>query len=231
MAQLDPHVSHSQLELGYRFHVTDQPHTIGYSSLGIVLNKKPTGHFFDPEQIALSVTPASVGRGPIEHLVVEYNWHGRSHYAVCAGRVVLTDRGDEIVKAFTFGGDLDIYPSSDYIAATISSSSPILDLSSSNGLPSLSLLLAAEVEVEMAARRAYWSSHDPGEFERRLARLAPHPAQLYQACLLRLSEKFNNDFHAKGDTMWQFSHVLNNEARRIQQEIGKDALPKLEEIL
>jgi len=231
MTKSDPRTPHTELELGYRFHVTDQATTIGYPSLGVVLHKEPTDHFFDPEHVSLLVTPASINNRPVEHLVVESDWHGGAHYEVCAGRIVLTDREDKTVEAFTFGGDLDIHPSDDYTTATISSSAPILDLSFDNRPPSLSLLLAAEVEVEMAARRAYWSSHKPGEFERRLARLADNPVQLYQACLLKLSDKFSGDSHVEGDTMWQFSHLLHNEARRIRQDSGNDAVPKLEELL
>ena len=231
MAQSDSSMSHSQLELGYRFHVTDQPMNIGYPSLGVVLHKAPTNHFFDPERVAVLVTPSLVSPQPIERLVVEYDWHGRTHYDVCAGRIVLTDRDEDTVEAFSFGGDLDVHPSGDYTTATISSPAPILDLSSSNRPPSLSLLLAAEVEVELAARRAYWSSHQPGEFDRRLADLSHNPVQLYQACLLKLSDKFSSSSHVEGDSMWQFSHLLHNEAHRIRQENPSGALPKLEEIL
>lgn len=230
MAKSDPHATHSQLELGYRFHVTDQPTTIGYPSLGVILHKEPTDHFFDPAQVSLLVTPA-INNQPIEHLVIEPDWHGRSHYEVCAGRVVLTDREEKTVEAFTFGGNVDIHPSGDYTTATISSSAPILDLSYENRPPSLSLILAAEVEVEMASRRAFWSSHKPGEFERRLAQIADNPVQLYKACLLKLSDKFSDDPHVEGDTMWQFRHLLHNESRRIRQEAGKNPVPKLEEIL
>jgi hypothetical protein len=231
MADLDPNTPHSQLDLGYRFHIANQPNAIGYPSLGIVLHKAPTDHFFDPRQVAVPVTPSQVSPNPIERLVISYDWHGQSHYDVCAGRVVLTDRQDDTVEAFTFGGDLDIHPSEDYTTATISSSAPILDLGHGQPSPSLSLLLTAEVEVEMAARRAYWSSHKPGEFERRLSVLSDSPVQLYQACLLKLNDKFAIDSHVEGDAMWQFSHLVHNEARRIRQETGEDAAPKLEEIL
>jgi hypothetical protein len=212
---------HTELELGYRFHLNTRADTIGYPSLGIVLHEAPTRHYFDPVTVQLSVVESSQGRDAVEHLAVHHNWHGRERYRVCACRIRMFDRDENSVQAFTYGGSLSIYQADDYTTLTIASSAPILELLYWGQTESLSMLLAAETEHLLAERRTYWSQHEPGIFEERITQVEPR--MLYQACIAELGRRFTPHTHGDDALMRQFVQLLRKEGENLSQE-AEDSL-------
>jgi hypothetical protein len=207
---------HTELELGYRFHLNNRADTIGYPSLGIVLHEAPTRHYFDPVTVQLSVVESSQGRDQVEHLAVHHDWHGRERYHVCACRIRMFDREENSVQAFTYGGSLSIYQAGDYTTLTIASSAPILELIYWGQTESLSMLLASETEHLLAERRTYWSQHQPGAFEERIAQVDPRT--LYRACITELSSRFTTHTHGNDALMRQFMQLLQKEGENLSQE-------------
>jgi hypothetical protein len=207
---------HTELELGYRFHLNTRTDTIGYPSLGIVLHEAPTRHYFDPVAVHLTVAAKSQRGDSVEHLAVHHDWHGRERYRVCACRIRLFDREENSVQAFTYGGSLSIYRADDYTTLTITSSAPILEIIYRGQAESLSMLLAAETEHLLAERRTYWSQHQPGTFEERITQVKPRT--LYRACITELSRRFTTHTHGDDALMRQFMRLLRKEEENLSQE-------------
>lgn len=205
--------------LGYRFHRKRDPHDPGYPGLDIFLHANPTARHFDPERVDLTiaaVTPRSTGT---EHLAIHHGWHGLSHYTVCVDRVTLHDRTGKVVEAFTFGGDVHIVPEAGLTTVRLLSPAPILELVHEYP-PSVPLLLASEMEVLLAQRRAEWARRDPARFKLHLAEADPW--MLYCSCLLTLEERFAHFPHAGDEAIRQFVHFLR-EAVQSLQDVSDDA--------
>jgi hypothetical protein len=170
--------------LGYFFHPRRHPESPGHPQLDVVLRPEPTRRHFDPEWIALKV---AVQRARVGHLTVHHPWRRLSHrFRTCAGRVVWGDRKGETIAAFTFGGELRIQSKETYTLCTLASPAPILSVSRRFSIPAM---LALEVEVLLAERRAAWV-HDLESYDKRLA--AAEPSAIYRACLRALEEKFQD---------------------------------------
>jgi hypothetical protein len=215
--------------LGYRFHRKRDPHDPGYPELDIFLHAKPTARHFDPERVDLTIaamTPQSTGT---EHLAIHHGWHGLGHYTVCTGRVILHDRTGKIVEAFTFGGDVHITPEPDLTTVRLVSQAPILELVHEYP-PSVPLLLASEMEVLLAQRRAEWARRDPALFKLHLAEA--NPWTLYRSCLLALEERFAHFPHARDETLGQFVHFLRGAVQSLR-DVPDDAptVPLFSELL
>ena len=125
----------------------------------------------------------------IEHLLVHHNWLGKKTYRVCVGFVRMTDRRGKSVEAYTFGGDLQIDAKQGKTIASLSSRAPILEVSQAH-THYIADLLATEVEVLLARRRAAWIQRDLIKYERRLA--AVKPLVLYRSCIEVLKERFQH---------------------------------------
>jgi hypothetical protein len=207
---------HTELELGYRFHLNERVDAIGYPSLGIVLHEAPTRHYFDPVAVHLPVAAKSQRGNVLEHLIVHHNWSGQERYRVCAGRVRMFDRQKNSVQAFTYGGSLSIYRADDYTTLTIASPAPILELIYPETPESLSMLLASETEHLLAERRAYWSQRKPGAFEDRLTQAGPRT--LYRACIAELRRRFASYAKSGDALMRQLAHLLQREEEEFSQE-------------
>nr|MBN1230166.1 hypothetical protein [Anaerolineae bacterium] len=216
-------------KLGFRFHPKLDPHDPGYPGLDIFLHADPTGQHFDPERVGLTiaaVTPQSAGT---EHLSIHHGWHGLDHYTVCASRIILHDRGDKIVEAFTFGGEVHITSEPGLTTVSLVSSAPILNLVHKYPL-SIPLRLASEVEVLLAQRRAEWAQRDPARFKLLLADVDPRT--LYNSCLLALSERFAHFPKTRTEEIGQFIHFLQGAVQELKKApVEGQAMPMLSELL
>lgn len=206
---------HNHKELGYSFQPKqcDEP---GCPRLEIILHGKPTGKHFDPERVLLTVAETTIPENAIEHLSIHHNWHGKQNYRVCAGSVRMTDRYGKSVDAYIFGGDLQIEAGQEKTIVSLSSPAPILELS--QGYTStLADMLAAEVEVLLARRRAFWTRHNPAEYERRLA--VVEPLALYHTCIDTLKERFRSfPCDGQANTLKALKCFLQDESQKLIEQ-------------
>jgi hypothetical protein len=216
--------------LGYRFHPKRDPHDPGYPGLDVFLHADPTGQHFDPERVGLTIAAVTQQSAGTEHLAIHHGWRGLDHYTVCASRVVLHDRQDKIVEAFTFGGEVYITSEPELTTVSLVSPAPILNLVHKYPL-SIPLRLASEVEVLLAQRRAEWAQRDPARFRLRLAEA--DPVTLYRSCLLALNERFSHFPHdAKNGGIGQFVHFLRGAVKELKEVPDQgQATPLLSELL
>ena len=204
----------SEHELGYRFCSRRYPHAPGYSRLDIVLRATPTGHHFDPEKVRLAVVSADED---IELLSVCHPWLGASRHRALVGYVRLHDRKGKVVKAFTFGGDLQITSEEERTTCVLTSPAPIIELTpaSLSPRPTMPMMLVEEVESLIAQRRAAWNQErDPAMFDKRM--MATDPFTLYLACLEALGEKFTRFAHqVEDDLTRQFTQFVHAEIQAL----------------
>ncbi len=201
--------------LGYSFHPPADAHDIGHPQLDAVIRPTPSGEHFDPESFACLVA----ANADTTQLHVVHPWTQETTYRACAGEIVIEDARHEQVKAFTFGGTLQIDSDVRRTICRLISSAPLL--AHSKQTLSLEELLIEEVAILFAQRRA---AQDDDAFERKLA--AVDPPQLYHACLNELNEKFTN-FPATDDAHRRLKKFLLNAT----QSLKEDVVPSLAELL
>ena len=202
-------------QLGYHFHPPLDAHAIGHPQLDVVIRPAPSGEHFDPESF---VCPVATDSGLFE-LHVLHPWTQDPSYHVGAGEIVVEDARHKQVKAFTFGGALQIEADARRTLCQLASPAPLL--MHAQQISSLDESLIEEVQVLFAERRA---AQDNDVFDRRLA--AADPLQLYQACLVALNEKFAH-FPATDDARRRFKQFLLNAT----QSLAEDVVPALAELL
>jgi hypothetical protein len=120
-------------------------------------------------------------------------WGAADQYQVCLGRIVLRDRKEKVVQAFSFGGELTIRVEPDFTLCQLRSDLPILDLTEENGLE---LFLVSEIEVILSELRAE-PAVDESDLEQSLCEI--EPGMLYVALLLELEARLKMLRNEAGD--------------------------------
>jgi hypothetical protein len=196
-----------QDKFGYYFFPKRYPHAPGYPRLDVNLIDAPTRQHFDPEHLDIPVAKnMSAGQTPrVQVLKIVHPWTLKGEYKVCAGPVVLTDRVGKEVEVFSFGGDLHIQLEENHTSCSHESPAPILEI---KGGEDISRILAEEMEVILAERRAAWIPNEE-DFDRRLAKA--DPLELYIACLDFLREKYEKNSHKELPHTYHFLNFIHEE--------------------
>jgi hypothetical protein len=222
MTQLD---SQTDLVLGYVFSPPCHLHQLCHRQLDITLHNTPTFQHYDPDVVIFRVAPDKLGNSTIR---VRHPWKGKGKYHNLASRVIMRDRVDTVVEAFTFGGELQIASNDRYTKCSLKSPAPILPLFSWS---SVETILAEEVEILLAERREVWDEqHIQRTFEQRLAEADPFI--LYLLSLKYFREKFAHFPSPVPDYLIGFIHFLQAEVKRLHDEkIWPYYLPQVLELL
>lgn len=184
-------------QLGYCFHPPLDAHAVGHPQLDVVIRPAPTGEHFDPESVACLI---ATGNGAAK-LHITHPWEQEKSYQVCAGELLIEDLRSQQVKAFTFGGALQIDTDARRTVCRLSSPAPLLE--HARQALSLEEYLIEEVYILFAERRA---AQTDDVFEQHLA--AADPLLLYHACLLALRAKFEH-VPATDDVRRRFKQFLH----------------------
>jgi hypothetical protein len=191
-------------DLGYIFHPNGSH--FGDTPLEVILRAHPTGHHFDPEKIHVEV---GVGRG-VQMLDIHHPWRQGDEYTLCPGRIFITDRYHKCLEVFTFGGQLTIRTHDELTHCEFDSPAPILELTGTHTVPTL---LANEVEILLAQRRAARNLHAAGEFDGLLVAL--EPLTFYASCLQAIQQRFAHYRHGGDPVIQHFKHLLHLEITRL----------------
>jgi hypothetical protein len=190
-------------ELGYNFAPPADPALPGHPRLEIVIHATPTERHFDPERVCVPIRTIT---DRSDELHVTHPWPQAEDYPVILGRISLHDRKGKQVEAFTLGGQLHIEPQDQSTLCSVSSTGPIFSLLVPD---TLSAILAEEIEILIAERRAAWAGA-PAAFEKRL--LQCESQQLYLACLRALADRLADYPFIEDDPLNQLIHFLRSEA-------------------
>ncbi len=193
---------------GYFFHHSESGIEWGSPQLDVNLRADPTERHFDPEYLRLRIVEQNE---EVEHMRIYHPWPGRPRLHVVLGDVVIRDRKEKTVEAFTFGGTLDIERSEGCTRCSLTSAVPIIDLRDNH---IEAHFLAAEAKGLIARRRMDWE-HDPERFEARIANADAE--RLYFAILLRLEEEYRiypKDNRLNAQEFLKFLHKQIDEAKK-----------------
>lgn len=211
-------------ELGYYFHPAQQAGSPGHPQLDINLYDEPTKEHFDPQQATFWVVEAD---GRVVQTVITHPWRGYPQLRVCAGRIMIVDRKEKVVEAFSLGGDLQITVHDTYTSCELTSSAPIIHLQDIQDMPTD---LVSEFEALLARLHARWHGDDTG-FRKKLATIEPFT--LFVAGLAAIKERLDQTpSHLHGSRYRQASHLINQAIETIQSN-GKwpKTPPKLTDLL
>ncbi len=202
-------MTHPSLAFGYDFAPACPADHPCHRTLTVVLRPAPTERHYDPERAEWPVVSRD---GDLETLTLYHPWPESGAYRVAAGRVILADRKGKVVEAFSFGGALRVEAVAEHVIARLESPAPILPLLTPG---SAAVLLANQVEILLAQRRAAWDSRGkPQLFEGRLAAADPH--LLYVACLAHLHAELRGTHAPFADPEQKLSHLVRTAAREIK---------------
>ena len=215
----------SDTELGYLCSPPchhDQP---CFRQLDIVMHDKPTLRHYDPESAQFTVTSTIYG---FEVLKIHHPGRREANYHVIPSSVIIRDRVDKVIVAFTFGGTLHIVTDEECTRCTLKSTAPILPMIVRS---SDMMMLADEVKILLAERREVWDEEHPRTaFEEQLA--AVDPFVLYLSCLDSLQEKFSYFPNPVPEHMRRFNHFLKNEIDALhEQRLWPTYVPSLSKLL
>jgi len=208
-------------ELGYMFFPGRRTSEPGFSSLKIVICKKPSGLHFDPKSVRLNVYSQATG---VNSLTIHHGAGSVGQYRVVAGLVHIEDKIGKTVDAVCFGGNLTIDTNDpECTICTLSSPAPILGDYSEH---SVACILAEETEILLAERRSAWDGKED-EYERRLG--AVEPLMLYFACLVSLQEHIKKIHMLNEEESYRLLSVIRAELQQSAMTPGE--LESLEDIL
>jgi hypothetical protein len=206
-------------ETGYNFHQSGLA-----GCLRVFLYDTPTLAHFDPEMMRIPVCIADQG---VESLSVYHPWTGPRRFEAAPGRIILVDRKNKEVEGFTFGGSLEILVADELTTCTLQSPVRIIELIRGD---SVLMMLATEVEVLLAQRRAFWR-RDKETYEARLAKV--EPVLLYAVCLNALTAWMDRLDGALNDPAVRAFHTfLHREIVSVQAEgVWPTIVPALSDVL
>lgn len=209
-------------DLGYVFYPRKEEDLFGNLRMDVIFHEQPTLRHYDPQS-----TRCTVARhGSSETLLIHYGTPP-DHYQICAGRILISDRVAKHVEGFCFGGTLDIFHRPQETICVFQSPVPILDM---NTYHSTDMLLANEVEILIAERRAAWDPQHPHDFTAHLAQL--DPTTLFITSVDALTAKFANHPLLIDPVYRQFFHMLEHERSEWQQNGRWPAdVPRLMDLL
>ena len=203
--------STTDLDLGYVFSPPCHPNQLCHRQLDITIHDMPTLQHYDPEAILFRVVPDLLGNSVIK---VRHPWTVKEKHHVFVSKVIMRDRVDKVVEAFTFGGELLIMSNNKYTHCSLKSPAPILLL---DPLLQIETNLADEVEIILAERREIWDEEHPkDDFDKRLA--DTDPFMLYLASIKAIQEKFNRFPNPLPEYLFGFTHFLQIESSKLQKE-------------
>jgi hypothetical protein len=167
-------------DLGYYIHPDEHSKLDRCWQLEINLCRQPTYEHFDPERIDIWIVEKD---GDVTHTSISHPWRGRKHLQIFPGRVILHDRVDEVVEAYSFGGNLEIVSKAAQTRCQLSSPAPIIELFNSFDAETI---LVSKFEALLACLEAQWAGNELG-FNRKLA--AIDPFTLFIAGLVAVRER------------------------------------------
>lgn len=191
-------------EIGYLFHFPKLGQTEHPFQLDVFISSMPTEKHFDVYRLRLTVQNP---HGRIENYSIVHPWHYSKEAAVCAGVVLLEDRNGKREEAFIFGGSLMIEVKELQTVCTLTSPSPILEISRAAPLDKLFI---DEVQLLLAEYRVRFKA--PLQFEEKL--FDTDPFDLYIACLFRIADKFEQ-FPKRDETYERLLVELHAQLHRL----------------
>jgi hypothetical protein len=207
-------------KIGYVYHFPKIDEPTDKFRLDIFISSIPTEKHFDVLNLYIFVKAQN---GEIKHETISHPWDDETSVNICAGVVIMEDRKGKKEEAFTFGGKMEIEEQEMQTICILKSAAPILEISAATPMHRLFI---EELEILLAKLQAKYPDHN--QYDRQLCEA--DPAELYQACLMELIQKFEN-FPNKNEKYFQLLMHLHSQEHRLKEaglfEIPAPSLDKI----
>jgi hypothetical protein len=211
------------LEFGYWFSPPESKGAPDGNRLEIILLESPGGEYFTPRSVHLSVKSRQAFP---EKLKINHPWSFGKTYQLLPGIIEIIAADGEKVEAFTLGGGLEIKTQDTLTACILTSTAPILEITSNGTVEDLFI---EELEIILAERKAALLNESL-DYDARIINIPP--LELYVAMLNDLIDKFDQSHHKEDPQLLELIHFLHAEKRRLQDEgLLPLSTPSLEELL
>ena len=211
--------------IGYVFDPSKYSPGLGYSRLRIVISGRPTQRFFDVKSLHV---PTFDGR--FYHLtqVTRHELAPKETFQACIGELRLETHQGEHLRAFSFGGLLQVSVDRDDLYGEFTSNAPIFKLQDEPG--SVGGVVADEIMDLLAEKQARLPGHED-ELYSRLAKVEPY--SLFLACLVSLQKRLDSiPLSARGERYHKLSSNLKRAVQIVRDTDGWDGhSPSLEDLL
>jgi hypothetical protein len=211
--------------IGYLFEPSKYSPALGYSALKVVISDKPTQRFFD---VKLLSVPTFDGRFFRHTQVTRHELSPTETFRVCLGELRLETHQGEILRAFSFGGNLRVFVEMGDLFCEFTSNAPLFQvqsqpISESGVITDEIMDLLAELETELAG-------HEDELFSR-LAKIEPYP--LFLSCLVSINKRAENiPMAQRREGYHKVMANLNHTTQILRDTDGWDGhAPSLEELL
>jgi hypothetical protein len=209
-------------KIGYVYHYPRIDEPTEKFRLDIFISSIPTEKHFDVLRCQVFV---KTRRDAMERLIISHPWVYEKEEYVCPGILIMEDRKGKKEEAFTFGGKLRIIEQEMQTICILTSSGPILEISSARPLHALFI---EEIEIVLAKRQARISNH----FDYEALLCNAEPLELYQACIKELIGEFENMPYKNKDEEYSELLMYLHTQKQILSAAGliNSTAPSLDEI-
>ena len=165
-------------EWGYVFYPGPSPKFSAHSHLDVNICAVPTDLHYDPERL---IVPVIRQDGALQSTIISHPWRRGHHLRVGCGRIVIRDRKNKIIEAYSLGGDLEITVSATCTCCRLTSPVPVFRLGVDSGSPeNVASSVVYKFEALVAIQRVRWGTNDLA-FQQCLTSI--DPSDLYAAGL------------------------------------------------
>jgi hypothetical protein len=167
--------------IGYVFEPSKYNPALGYSQLKLRISGKPTERFFDVKLLSI---PTFDGRFLRHTQITRHELAPSETFKVCIGELGMETYEGEILRGFSFGGNLRASVEMGDLYCELTSNAPIFLLQ--NEPVSVSEVIASEIMDFLAQDAVKLAGHED-ELYARLSKYEPY--QLFLSCLVSLQKR------------------------------------------
>ena len=202
-------------DLGYIFFPATYDDAPGHPRFDVVMHTQPTQRHFDPTNVAFWANSPTYH---VEHITIHHPWRDGYRRNVLPGRLIIRDRRNKEVEAFTFGAKVQIHSNESQTICTFTSPAPILHLISTR---SAATYFANEAEGFLARYKAILGL----DYMERMAEI--DPILLYGDCLFAIQEKLTHLPDAYTEEHHHLQQWIPKEIKRLAMEGKRPFFPQI----
>jgi len=211
--------------LGYELGPSKYTPPLGYTGLSVLISGHPTERYFDVKTLHI---PTFDGRYYHPAQISRHELDTSQTLQVCLGQIELETYRGEHLRAFSFGGSLQIKLAMSDLDCEFTSTAPILKLGEDP--MSISGFIADEIRDLLAEVQATLGQHED-ELYSRLAKFDPYA--LFLACLVSLQKRLEIvPQQQRHDRFRKAESILKHAIQAVREKDGWDGRSSsLEELL
>jgi hypothetical protein len=211
--------------LGYELGPSKYTPSLGYTGLSVLISGHPTERYFDVKTLHI---PTFDGRYYHPTQISRHELDTTQNLQVCLGQIDLETYRGEHLRAFSFGGSLQVRLEMSDLHCEFSSNAPILKLGEDP--MSMGGFVVDEIRDLLAEVQASLGHHED-ELYSRLAKYEPYP--LFLASMVSLQKRLESvPQHQRHERFRKGETLIKHAVQAVRNTDGWDGTsPSLEDLL